>query len=142
MLNHEPHSPNCDLEPSVGGFLMKEAEFSALGKRVRYPIRELDTAPRLPKVTWVVITSEKVMALCPITGQPDYDTATIAFDLIALSSAGQNAPGGKPCARIQRSFPQAHGLSPRHRPDPALKRWEGADAFDLDRSLNSFLAMG
>jgi 7-cyano-7-deazaguanine reductase len=59
---------------------MEKKEFLVLGKPVRHPITEPDTVPCPPTVTRVVMTSDEVTALCPITGQPDYYTVTIAFE--------------------------------------------------------------
>jgi 7-cyano-7-deazaguanine reductase len=60
--------------------MVEKKEFLVLGKPVRHPITELDTVPCPPTVTRVVMTSDEVTALCPITGQPDYYTVTIAFE--------------------------------------------------------------
>ncbi len=67
---------------------MEKKEFLVLGKPVRHPITELDTVPCPPTVTRVVMTSDEVTALCPITGQPDYYTVTIAFEPRGSSGFG------------------------------------------------------
>ena len=56
-----------------------EKEFKALGKPVRTPLRELDTFPKPPDVDMVVMESDEVTSLCPITGQPDYETVIIEY---------------------------------------------------------------
>jgi len=48
--------------------MVEKKEFLVLGKPVRHPITELDTVPCPPTVTRVVMTSDEVTALCPITG--------------------------------------------------------------------------
>lgn len=54
-------------------------EFSVLGKDVRNPLRKLDTFPKPDGVDRVVLESDEVTSLCPVTGQPDWETVTIEF---------------------------------------------------------------
>ncbi|TCL60301.1 7-cyano-7-deazaguanine reductase [Hydrogenispora ethanolica] len=54
--------------------------FEALGKVVREPSRRLETFPKPPGVQTVILESDEVTSLCPITGQPDWETVTIEFE--------------------------------------------------------------
>jgi len=58
---------------------MAEYEFKSLGKNTRTPSRELETFPTPPSVTKVVLESDEVTSLCPVTGQPDWETVRIEF---------------------------------------------------------------
>ena len=58
---------------------MAEFEFNALGKTVREPSRVLDVFPKPEGVTTVVMESDEVTSLCPVTGQPDWETVTIEY---------------------------------------------------------------
>jgi len=59
---------------------MAEYEFKSLGKTTRAPSRELETFPTPPSVTKVVLESDEVRSLCPVTGQPDWETVRIEFE--------------------------------------------------------------
>ncbi|MEN6296615.1 MAG: preQ(1) synthase [Rectinema sp.] len=59
---------------------MAEYEFKSLGKTTRAPSRELETFPTPPSVTKVVLESDEVTSLCPVTGQPDWETVRIEFE--------------------------------------------------------------
>jgi 7-cyano-7-deazaguanine reductase len=54
-------------------------EFEALGKQVREPRRALETFDRPAGVTRVVMESDEVTSLCPVTGQPDWETVIIEY---------------------------------------------------------------
>ncbi|HEX3047988.1 MAG TPA: preQ(1) synthase [Bacillota bacterium] len=58
---------------------MKPQEFNALGKNVRTPCRQLEVFPKPAGVEKVVLESDEVTSLCPVTGQPDWETVTITF---------------------------------------------------------------
>lgn len=58
---------------------MSELEFKALGKTVREPSRLLETFPKPEGVQTVVMESDEVTSLCPVTGQPDWETVTIEY---------------------------------------------------------------
>ncbi len=58
---------------------MKEFEFNALGKTVRNPGRTLEVFPKPEGVETVVMESDEVTSLCPVTGQPDWETVTIEY---------------------------------------------------------------
>jgi 7-cyano-7-deazaguanine reductase len=59
---------------------MAQYEFKALGKTTRAPSRELETFPTPPSVTKVVLETDEVTSLCPVTGQPDWETVRIEFE--------------------------------------------------------------
>jgi len=59
---------------------MSEYEFKSLGKTTRVPSRELETFPTPPSVKKVVLESNEVTSLCPVTGQPDWETVRIEFE--------------------------------------------------------------
>lgn len=50
-----------------------------LGKPTRQPIDELDVFPAPKGVSVVTMTSDEVASLCPVTGQPDFYTVSIAY---------------------------------------------------------------
>jgi 7-cyano-7-deazaguanine reductase len=58
---------------------MTEPNFKALGKTIREPERRLDIFPTPPNVKKVVMDSDEVTSLCPVTGQPDWETVVIEF---------------------------------------------------------------
>ena len=53
--------------------------FQALGHRVTEPLRRLETFPTPAGVTRVVMESDEVTSLCPVTGQPDWERVRIEF---------------------------------------------------------------
>jgi len=59
---------------------MAQYEFKSLGKATRAPSRELETFPTPASVTKVVLESDEVTSLCPVTGQPDWETVRIEFE--------------------------------------------------------------
>lgn len=59
---------------------MAQYEFKSLGKTTRAPSRELETFPAPASVTKVVLESDEVTSLCPVTGQPDWETVRIEFE--------------------------------------------------------------
>ena len=54
-------------------------EFKALGKHVAEPRRDLETFPAPDYVDLVTLSSDEVTSLCPVTGQPDWETVTIEY---------------------------------------------------------------
>lgn len=54
-------------------------EFKALGKHVTEPGRELETFPAPGHVDRVTLVSDEVTTLCPVTGQPDWETVTVEY---------------------------------------------------------------
>ena len=58
---------------------MSQYDFEALGKEVRQPVRKLEVFPAPPGVKTVVLESDEVTSLCPVTGQPDWETVKIEF---------------------------------------------------------------
>lgn len=57
---------------------MEKSEFVALGHAGSDAYAGLETFPN-PGVRELELTSDELTAVCPITGQPDFYTATIAF---------------------------------------------------------------
>jgi 7-cyano-7-deazaguanine reductase len=58
---------------------MSQNNFKALGKTTRHPFRSLETFPKPPGVETVILESDEVTSLCPVTGQPDWETVRIEF---------------------------------------------------------------
>jgi len=58
---------------------MSQFEFEMLGKSVREPSRKLEVFPKPEGVQKVVLESEEVTSLCPVTGQPDFETVVIEY---------------------------------------------------------------
>mgnify|MGYP001448813913 CR=1 FL=1 len=56
-----------------------KSDFAVLGKTVRQPSRNLDTFPKPDGVETVVMESDEVTSICPVTGQPDWETVTIEY---------------------------------------------------------------
>ncbi len=59
-------------------------EFQALGKHVTAPSKTLETFPKPEYVTHLTMSSDEVTSLCPVTGQPDYETVIIDYEPDAL----------------------------------------------------------
>ncbi|HZK25680.1 MAG TPA: preQ(1) synthase [Oscillospiraceae bacterium] len=58
---------------------MSQSDFYALGKVVKEPTRKLDVFPKPAGVQTIVMESDEVTSLCPITGQPDWETVIIEY---------------------------------------------------------------
>ncbi|MBS4032804.1 MAG: preQ(1) synthase [Clostridiales bacterium] len=58
---------------------MSNNEFTALGKKVTEPCRQLDVFPKPAGVETIVLESDEVTSLCPVTGQPDWETVVIEY---------------------------------------------------------------
>jgi 7-cyano-7-deazaguanine reductase len=58
---------------------MNPPEFKALGNKAAAPARDLETFPKPPGVERVVMESDEVTSVCPVTGQPDWETVTIEY---------------------------------------------------------------
>lgn len=58
---------------------MSPYDFDALGKKVTEPSRNLEIFPKPPGIERIVLESDEVTSLCPVTGQPDWETVTIEF---------------------------------------------------------------
>lgn len=54
-------------------------EFEALGKQARAPSKALESFAKPAGVTRVIMESDEVTSLCPVTGQPDWDTVIIEY---------------------------------------------------------------
>ncbi|MGB9660673.1 MAG: preQ(1) synthase [Moorellaceae bacterium] len=55
-------------------------DFEALGKQIRYPRKKLEVFPKPPGVVKVIMSSDEVTSLCPVTGQPDWETVIIEYE--------------------------------------------------------------
>lgn len=58
---------------------MDSYSFDILGKTTRSPQRHLEVFPRPEGVSLVTLESDEVTSLCPVTGQPDWETVAIEF---------------------------------------------------------------
>jgi 7-cyano-7-deazaguanine reductase len=58
---------------------MELPEFEGLGKQVRGPVRRLEVFPAPPGVDRVTLASDEVTSLCPVTGQPDWETVVVEY---------------------------------------------------------------
>jgi 7-cyano-7-deazaguanine reductase len=54
-------------------------DLSVLGATVRHPIDHVECFPAPAHVTTVRFTTEEVMSLCPVTGQPDLSSLVIEY---------------------------------------------------------------
>ncbi|MBS4023039.1 MAG: preQ(1) synthase [Dethiobacter sp.] len=63
---------------------MSKYEFHALGKEVKEPSRRLDVFPKPAGLETVVLESDEVTSLCPVTGQPDWETVVIEYAPVDL----------------------------------------------------------
>lgn len=54
-------------------------EFTILGKKVSKPMKKLEYFDAPEDVKTVIVTSDEVTSLCPITGQPDWYTIEIEY---------------------------------------------------------------
>jgi 7-cyano-7-deazaguanine reductase len=63
----------------TGGYTLRDFEFKALGKKVAEPSRKLEVFPKPEGVQRVVLDSDEVTSLCPVTGQPDWETVVIEY---------------------------------------------------------------
>ena len=54
-------------------------EFTILGKKVSKPMKKLEAFDAPEDVKTVILTSDEVTSLCPITGQPDWYTIEIEY---------------------------------------------------------------
>ena len=58
---------------------MEPPEFEVLGKPGGQPSRKLDVFPNPAGVDNVILESDEVTSLCPVTGQPDWETVVIEY---------------------------------------------------------------
>ncbi|MDI6816288.1 MAG: preQ(1) synthase [Actinomycetota bacterium] len=54
-------------------------DFNILGKTTSEPIKALETFEKPSSVHTVILQSDEVTSLCPVTGQPDWETVTIEY---------------------------------------------------------------
>ena len=59
---------------------MSEPQFKALGHKVTSPERRLEVFPTPEHVRRVVLEGDEFTSLCPVTGQPDFQTVRIEFE--------------------------------------------------------------
>jgi 7-cyano-7-deazaguanine reductase len=59
---------------------MDELKFKALGNKASEPSRSLEVFSTPPNVRKVLLESDEVTSLCPVTGQPDWETVRIEFE--------------------------------------------------------------
>lgn len=59
---------------------MAEHDFKALGHKVTSPERRLEVFPTPDHVRKVVLEGDEFTSLCPVTGQPDFQTVRIEFE--------------------------------------------------------------
>lgn len=59
---------------------MAELQFRALGNKTDGATRSLEVFPTPAHVKKVVLESDEVTSLCPVTGQPDWETVRIEFE--------------------------------------------------------------
>ena len=59
---------------------MAEPSFKALGQKGSQPSRSLEVFPTPAHVKKVVLESDEVTSLCPVTSQPDWETVRIEFE--------------------------------------------------------------
>jgi 7-cyano-7-deazaguanine reductase len=64
--------------------MMGESNFEALGSKVSTARRRLEVFPAPPHVKKVVLESDEVTSLCPVTGQPDWETVRIEFEPVGF----------------------------------------------------------
>lgn len=53
--------------------------FHALGKKVSEPSKKLEVFPKPAGIETVIMESDEVTSLCPVTGQPDWETVIIEY---------------------------------------------------------------
>ncbi|HBF40090.1 MAG TPA: preQ(1) synthase [Firmicutes bacterium] len=58
---------------------MEQYDFEALGHKAAKPFRKLEIFPKPNGVEKVVLESDEVTSLCPVTGQPDWENVLIEF---------------------------------------------------------------
>ena len=58
---------------------MEPGKLTVLGATVRHPIEHVEVFPAPEHVTEVRFTTEEVMSLCPVTGQPDISSIEITY---------------------------------------------------------------
>jgi len=58
---------------------MEPRQLTVLGATVRHPIEHVEVFPAPEHVTEVRFTTEEVMSLCPVTGQPDISSVEISY---------------------------------------------------------------
>ena len=57
----------------------KETQLTILGRKIRQPLNQLECFPKPEHVQTVTLTSSEFTSLCPVTGQPDFQTLIIEY---------------------------------------------------------------
>jgi len=65
-----------------------EWQFEVLGKQIRKPQQQLEVFPKPAGLSRVVMDSDEVTSVCPVTGQPDWETVYIEYapDQVCIES--------------------------------------------------------
>jgi len=58
---------------------MNSSDFKVLGQSIRQPCRTLEVFPKPAGVEKVILDTDEVTSLCPVTGQPDWETVVIEY---------------------------------------------------------------
>ena len=61
-----------------------KAGLTILGRQVRHPLKQLECFPAPAHVQLVTLTGHEFTSLCPMTGQPDFQTVVIEYAPRAL----------------------------------------------------------
>jgi 7-cyano-7-deazaguanine reductase len=104
---------------------MEKHEFVALGHAGSDAYAGLETFPN-PGVEHVELTSDELTALCPITGQPDFYTATILYRPGGLCLESKSLKIYLSRFRDQGAFCEALAVQIRNEVAAALELGRGA----------------
>jgi 7-cyano-7-deazaguanine reductase len=67
------------MTSSAGAEALDPGELPVLGRTVRHPIDHLECFAAPEHVTTVRFSTDEVMSLCPVTGQPDLSSLVIEY---------------------------------------------------------------
>ena len=56
-----------------------QSQLTILGKHIRQPLDRLESFPKPDHVQTVTLTTREFTSLCPVTGQPDFQTLVIEY---------------------------------------------------------------
>jgi 7-cyano-7-deazaguanine reductase len=54
-------------------------ELTILGSDMRTPVRALETFAAPQALSWVLLESDELTSVCPVTGQPDFASVSIGY---------------------------------------------------------------
>ena len=57
----------------------QKTQLTILGKHIRQPLNRLECFPKPDHVQIVTLTTSEFTSLCPVTGQPDFQTLLIEY---------------------------------------------------------------